>query len=91
MTPTPLDIHESVVVSVSRAELEAMIERAVVNGMADAGLYLEEPADRRDAREDFRFLRRTRLAMDGAAAKVGYIVLGTITSAFLFLIWRRRD
>ncbi|WP_157038033.1 MULTISPECIES: hypothetical protein [Chelativorans] len=40
-----------------------------------------------EAREDFRFLRRLRLAMDGATSKVGGAVLLAIVSGVLWLLW----
>lgn len=81
------ELNESVVLSISKEELREMMERAVQRGLEDAGLYIEDAEDRKEAREDFRFLRRLRRAADGIAAKVGYTVLAILTGGFLVVIW----
>lgn len=81
------EIEDSVVLSVSREELGELIEKSVKRGLADAGLYLEDKEDREEARKDFWFLRRWRKAMDGAAAKIGYVVLTIITGGILVVLW----
>ncbi|MDF2994698.1 MAG: hypothetical protein K0R27_335 [Xanthobacteraceae bacterium] len=80
------EIRESVVVSISRSELEAMLERAVVNGLADAGLFIEDSEDRKEARADFTFVRRMRRAFDGAASKIGGAVLLAVAGGFFYLL-----
>lgn len=81
------ELNESVVLSISKEELREMMERAVQRGLEDAGLYIEDAKQREAARDDFRFLRRLRLAADGVAAKVGYTVLAIMTGGLLFVIW----
>ncbi|MBB3771500.1 hypothetical protein FHS55_002099 [Angulomicrobium tetraedrale] len=39
------------------------------------------------AREDFRALRRWRLAMDGIASKIGYTVITVLVGAMLIVAW----
>ncbi|MBS7545698.1 hypothetical protein [Ancylobacter oerskovii] len=78
---------ESVVISMSPTELGELIEKSVRRGLADAGLYLEDKEDREEARKDFWFLRRWRRAMDGAAAKIGYSVLGIFVAGMALVIW----
>lgn len=78
---------ESVVLSISKEELCEMMERAVQRGLEDAGLYIEDAEDRKEAREDFRFLRRMRRASDNIAAKVGYTVLAILTGAVVYAFW----
>lgn len=60
----------------------AQIRAAFREELAEAGLRLDEPEHQDAAREDFRFVRRVRLAWDGAASKVGnsilYALLGII-------------
>ena len=46
--------------------------------------------DRREAREDLRFLRRLRRATNGAAAKIGCTVLPILTGGMLIVIWAGR-
>lgn len=43
--------------------------------LANAGLRIDEPEHQDAAREDFRFLRRLRLAWDAAGQRVGNAVL----------------
>lgn len=78
---------ESVVLSISRDELREEMEKAVRRGLEDVGLYSEDAEDRRETREDMRFVRRLRRATDGIAAKVGYTVLAIVTGGFLVVIW----
>lgn len=78
---------ESVVLSISRDELREEMEKAVRRGLEDVGLYTEDAEDRRETREDMRFVRRLRRATDGIAAKVGYTVLVIVTGGFLVVIW----
>lgn len=53
----------------------AQIRAAFREELAEAGLRLDEPEHQDAAREDFRFVRRLRLAWDGAASKVGNSIL----------------
>jgi len=79
--------NESVVVAISRDELSKMMELAVQRGLADAGLFIEDSDDRKEAREDFRFVRRLRKATDGAASKIGYAVITIVTGGLLAALW----
>jgi hypothetical protein len=54
------------------------IRTAFREELADAGLRLEDAKSQDAAREDFRWLRRARLAWDGAASKIGGAVLAAI-------------
>jgi hypothetical protein len=78
---------ESVIISISPEELEARMLRAAKRALDDAGLSLEDKEDRAEAREDFRFLRRLRKAVDGVAAKIGYAVIAVVTGGFLLALW----
>jgi hypothetical protein len=51
------------------------IRTAFREELADAGLRIDGPEHVDDAREDFRFLRRLRMAWDSAGHKVGNAVL----------------
>jgi hypothetical protein len=53
--------------------------------LSNAGLRLDEPDQVDQAREDFRFLRRWRLAWDSAAKRVGNSVLVAIVALFLVI------
>jgi len=68
-------------------ELEKLIRRAVRDELSDAGLRLDDAKLQDEAREDFRFLRRLRQAVNGAASKVGGAVLLAIVSGVLWLLW----
>jgi hypothetical protein len=67
-------------------ELETLIRRAVRDELDAAGLRIDEPEARDAAREDFRFLRRMRNAVDGAASKIGYTILIALTGGVVWLI-----
>jgi hypothetical protein len=67
-------------------QIEAVVRRAVREEIADAGLRLDDAAHQDEAREDFRFLRRMRKAIDGAASKVGMAVILAITSGLIYLV-----
>lgn len=54
------------------------IRTAFREELADAGLRLDDGKSQDAAREDFRWLRRARLAWDGAAIKVGGAILGAL-------------
>lgn len=54
--------------------------------LADAGLRLDSVEHQDEAREDFRFVRRLRKRVDGAASKVGMAVILAVTSGIIWLI-----
>ena len=54
--------------------------------LADAGLRLDSAEHQDEAREDFRFVRRLRKRVDGAASKVGMAVILAVTSGVIWLI-----
>ena len=81
------EVNDSVVVSISKDELQTMMERAVQRGLEDIGLYTESAEDRRETREDLRFARRMRRAMDSTAGKIAYAVITIITGAALVMLW----
>ena len=81
------EVNDSVVVSISKDELQTMMERAVQRGLEDIGLYTESAEDRRETREDLRFARRMRRAMDSTAGKIGYAVITVMTGTALVLLW----
>lgn len=67
-------------------QLEAIIRSSVREELNDAGLRLDGADHQDEAKEDFRFIRRLRKRVDGAASKVGMAVLLAITSGFIWLI-----
>lgn len=54
--------------------------------LADAGLRLDSVEHQDEAREDFRFVRRLRKRVDGAASKVGMAVILAVTSGIIWLV-----
>lgn len=62
-------------VTISRSELQAMIRTAVKDAFHEVGLRTDAAEHVDEAREDMRFLRRFRKAVDGAAGKIGMAVL----------------
>jgi hypothetical protein len=67
-------------------EMEALVRNAVRQELSAAGLRIDEPEHQDEAREDFRFLRKMRRSMDGAASKVGYTILLSIAGGIIWLI-----
>ncbi|WP_210482812.1 hypothetical protein [Microvirga antarctica] len=66
------------VVTISRKDLDDLrdiVRAAVREELYAVGLRADEPAHVDEAREDFRFVRRWRKAMESAASKVGMTVL----------------
>ena len=69
----------------TREQLEQL--RAVFREeLADAGLRLDSVEHQDEAREDFRFVRRLRKRVDGAASKVGMAVILAVTSGIIWLV-----
>lgn len=54
--------------------------------LGDAGLRIDGPDHVDAAREDFRWLRKMRMAVEGTASKVGMAVILAVTSGILYLI-----
>lgn len=71
----------------NREELKAVMREAVREELAHAGLLLEDEKHVFAAREDFRFVRRLRTAIDGAATTVGKIVLTAVITGVLGAFW----
>lgn len=79
-------IRESVVVSLSPAELEEMIGRVVRNELMHAGVYVEDAKGREESRADFGFLRRVRRAYDSMVSKIGAAVVLALVGGLVWLI-----
>lgn len=81
---------EAEAIVIDRRELEAMVEAAAERGarkvFRDLGLPLETAAEHRDAYETFLWVRRLRIAIDGASATVGKAVLTALVVGALGLI-----
>ena len=68
------------------AQLTAAIRAAVREELADAGLRLDDSDHQDAAKEDFRFLRRLRIGLDGVASKIGWAIIAAIISGMLWLV-----
>lgn len=64
----------------------AQIRAVFREELADAGIRLDSADHQDEAREDFRFLRRLRLGMDGTASKIGWLVIAAIVGGFIWLV-----
>lgn len=67
-------------------QIEAVVRLSVREELNDAGLRVDGAEHQDEAREDFRFIRRLRKRVDGAASKVGMTVLLAIISALIWLV-----
>lgn len=66
-------------------QMAAVMETVVHRSFADAGLRLDGTGLQDEAREDFRFLRRMRRAVDGGVAKIGWLVITAIVGGLIWL------
>lgn len=64
-------------------QLENIMRRTVREEMASAGLRIDEAQHQDASREDFRFLRRLRLWVDGTASKIGWLVIAACVGAVM--------
>lgn len=53
--------------------------------LADAGLRLDGPDHQDAAKEDFRFVRRLRLGMEGMSAKIGWAIIAAVLGGVIFI------
>lgn len=67
-------------------ELAGVVRAAVRAEFETAGLRVEDPDDRDEAREDFRFVRRARRAFDGASSKIGGALILAVFGGLLWLL-----
>jgi len=71
---------------IDREELEEIIRHAVKSELEAVGLFSHEPKERQNLQQDVAWLRKMRLAFDGASATVGKAVMGAITVGVIGLI-----
>lgn len=67
-------------------QIEAVVRLAVREEISDAGLRLDGPDNVDSAREDFRFVRKLRLFTEATASKIGWVVIGAVIGAVIWLI-----
>lgn len=68
------------------AEQLAQLRQALREELAEAGLRVDGPDHVDEAREDFRFVRKMRKAVEGIAAKIGWSVIAALVGAVLWLV-----
>lgn len=68
------------------AQISTVVKAAVREELADAGLRLDDASHQDEAREDFRFIRRLRVGVNGMAAKVGWVCIAAVISGLIYLI-----
>lgn len=64
----------------------AQIRAAMREELADAGLRLDDADHQDEARRDFMFLRSFRRATNGAAAKIGWLIIAAVAGAIIWLV-----
>ena len=67
-------------------QLEAIVEKGVRKGFADAGLRIDDGASEDEARKDFAFIRAVRRTMGGWATSIGWFFIITMLSAIVWLV-----
>lgn len=67
-------------------QIEERVRRAVRDELADAGLRLDGPEHQDEAREDFRFVRRLRIGVNGIAAKLGWAIIAAFLGGIVWLL-----
>jgi hypothetical protein len=70
--------------SFSKEQME-QIRVAFREEISDAGLRIDGPDHVQQAREDFRFVRKLRLGVDGYASKIGWLFIAAIVGAAIWL------
>ncbi|MBS7699140.1 MULTISPECIES: hypothetical protein [unclassified Chelatococcus] len=73
-------------VTISKDELRAIVQEAVKDALHDMGLRADEPAHIDEAREDFRFIRRLRKAVDSTASKIGTAIILALVGGLITLL-----
>lgn len=68
------------------AQLEGIVDKAVRQVFADAGLRVDEGDHEDEARKDFAFLRSVRRTLGGWATSIGWVVILSVISAVIWLI-----
>ena len=74
--------------AIQLAQLKMAVREAVKEEMADAGLRVDDSQHQDEAKEDFRFVRRLRKSIEGAAGKIGAAIVLSLTSGVLWLIYQ---
>lgn len=75
-------------------QLEAIVEKGVRKGFADAGLRTDEADQIDEARKDFAFVRSLRRGINGTASKIGWVVILAVLGGAFWLfqmglnVWR---
>lgn len=68
------------------AQLEAIVEKGVRKGFADAGLRIDDGNAEDEARKDFAFIRSVRKTLGGWATSIGWFVILSLLSAVVWLL-----
>lgn len=79
-------MDQQATVTISREELREMIREAVAEAFSNVGIHHDDAEKLDEARADFRFIRRLRVGLEGAQAKVGAAVLISLVAGFFTLI-----
>lgn len=75
-------------VTLSEAEMERLVKRVVKETLFEMGLRSDDPEAVEASRKDFTFVRRFREASEGAASKIGWLILATFCSGVLYALWQ---
>jgi hypothetical protein len=67
-------------------EQMAQLRSIMTDVLADAGLRVEEAEQQDEARRDFMFLRSFRRAVNGAAGKIGWLVIAAAVGGVIWLV-----
>lgn len=67
------------------AQLTKVVKSAVREELADAGIRLDDADHQDEAREDFRFIRRLRVGVNGMAAKVGWVCIAAVLGGIIYI------
>lgn len=72
----------------SPEQMKDIVREAVREEFRAIGLRVNDDDDADAAREDFRFIRKWRQAVDGAASKVGMAVILALVSGLMTIMWQ---
>ena len=68
------------------AQIALVVNEAVREAMADAGLRLDGADHVDEARRDLMFLRSLRRGVNGTAAKIGWFFIAAVLGAVVWLV-----
>ena len=74
-------------ITITRAELRELIREAVRDELAAIGMRTDDPDHSEAVRDDLKFARKMRVAIEGFASRVGMAVITIIVGGMTLAAW----